>query len=139
MHECYVHIKDGVIANPRVVKKAFTLKDGVYKVTIKHANKRSLQQNRYYFGVVVNMVQDGLTDLGHDISQEEVHEWLKSKFNYTEIVNESTGEYERIPRSTTALSKLDFCEYIEKIQRFASEFLNIVIPNPGEQVLIDYE
>jgi hypothetical protein len=55
------------------------------------------------------------------------------------VINKSTGQYEQVPISTTKLTRTEFCEYIEKIQRFAAEFLNVVIADPGQQVeLYDY-
>lgn len=134
MKEFFIYINDSVITNTDAVKKAFALKDGKYKVTIKRANKRSLLQNGYYWAAVLPAVTGGLRDMGHDLSQEEVHSWLKLKFNYEEVVNKATGEFERIPKSTTRLNTLEFSEeYLEKIIQFAAEFLNVVIPPPGRQ------
>lgn len=140
MTNAFFAIRAGELIHKSAIKKAFDgLKDGAYELTITRKSKRSLPQNRYYFGVCVNMVKEALHDLGHDISLEETHEWMKSKFNYTEIVNTNTGEVERVPRSTTELSKEDFGAYIEKIQQFAAEFLNIIIPDAGTQMTLDYE
>lgn len=135
MTETFIYIdSNGTITNPAALRKAFNLKPGKYKVTIKRAGKRTLSQNGYYWAAVLPAVCDGLKDLGHDLSIMEVHEWLKGKFNYQEVVNKSTGEYERIPVSTTRLTTLEFSEeYLEKIIQFAAEFLNVVIPPPGKQ------
>lgn len=132
-------IRDGDVVQKSSIKKAFDLADGVYELEIKKRNKRSLQQNRYYFGVCVKMIQEELTQRGNDVSLQEVHDWLRSKFNYKEIVNYETGEYERVPKSTTELNKEDFGTYIERIQQFAAEFLGINIPDPGEQMMLQYE
>lgn len=132
-----VHIKNGQIENPAAVRKTFLeLKDGRYLFEISNYNKRSNQQNRYYFGIVVPMIQKGVNDMGNEFTQEEIHDWLKHKFNYKEIVNEDTGEFEQIPESTTRLTKDEFSNYIEAIQIFAAEFLNITIPDPGQQLKI---
>ncbi len=111
-----------------------SLQSGRYKVTIEKKDKRSNQQNRYYFGQVVALVQKGIKDLGHDLTKEETHEFLKAKFNYKELVNEETGEVLSLPISTTRLNKTDFGEYISKIQQFAAEFLGIIIPDPNHQL-----
>lgn len=135
----YFHVKHGMVSNTLAIEKAFSeLKEGSYEMKILRRNKRSIPQNRYYWGVCVRLVHEGLKHLGHEISLEETHDFLKAKFNYTEIVNEATGEVERIPRSTSDLNKTDFGNYIEKIQQFGAEFLNINIPNPGEQTVFDY-
>ena len=114
-----------------------SLPDGRYRVVIERANKRSGQQNRYYWGLVIPMLTEAFKDLGHELSQEETHEFLKAKFNSKQIHNEDTGEAIDLPLSTTRLSKFDFSEYIEKIQRFAAEFLNVVIPDPNTQLQFD--
>jgi hypothetical protein len=140
MNSVYFHMRHGMLSNALSIRKAFEdLKEGAYELRIIRRNKRSIPQNRFYWGVCVRLVHDGLKDLGHDISLEETHDFLKAKFNYTEIVNEATGEVERIPRSTTEMNKSDFAVYVEKIQQFAAEFLNVQIPNPGEQLAIEYE
>lgn len=132
-------IQSGELVNKAIVKKAFDLKDGVYELEIKKRDKRSLQQNRYYFGVCIKMIRDELYERGNDVSIQETHEWINSKFNYLEVINEETGEVERIPQSTTKLNKEGFGLYIEKVQRFGAEFLSITIPDPGEQMMLNYE
>jgi hypothetical protein len=125
---------NGRVTNPQVIQH---LPDGYYEISKK--NKRSLQQNKYYWSCVVAMIHEGLRDMGNDVSLQETHEFLKHRFNSKEIVNTLIGEVHSVPMSTTALNKEDFAAYIEKIQQFAAEYLNINIPNPGEQVAFEYE
>lgn len=99
--------------------------------------KRSLMQNAYYHKVVVGAVKKRLIELGHPVSHEEAHEFLKGRFLYTELYDEKTGEVIRIPRSTAGLSKMEFSDYIADIQRFAAETLDIVIGDPNEQLRIE--
>lgn len=134
-----LHKESGEIANKKAVRELFDqLKDGKYLIEITDKNKRSNPQNAYYWAAVIPLVQQGIKDLGTEVTKEETHEFLKSKFNFLEIVNTETAQCERIPRSTTALSKSEFSEYVAKIQQFAAEFLNTVIPDPG-QVLELYQ
>jgi hypothetical protein len=133
--EAYISIEDGTVSNKRTMRNLFLgLPDGRYEIRIESKNHRTLSQNRYYFGVVVPLVKEGLIELGHEVSMEETHDFLRSKFNYLEIVDENTGQVERIPKSTTGLTKQGFSNYIERIQQFAAEFLNIVIPEAGKQL-----
>lgn len=136
-----IHLKDGDIVNKKAIRDLFAaLKDGKYLIEINDHNKRSNPQNRFYFGLVIPMVKQGIKDMGTELTSEETHEFLKSKFNYSELVNDQTGQVELIPRSTTGLNKNDFSEYIQDIQQFATEFLNIVIPDPGQQVeMFEYD
>jgi hypothetical protein len=139
MIDTFFYIANGLVTNKDAIKKAFTLSDGKYRLRISRAGKRSILQNGYYWGAVIPAIQDGLKDLGHELDKEEIHDWLKGKFNYTEVINKSTGQYEQVPISTTKLTRTEFCEYIEKIQRFAAEFLNVVIPDPGQSAeIFDY-
>lgn len=104
------------------------------KLTLKETSKRSTQQNSYYWGVVIELIHAELTSLGNEVDVQGVHEWLLMKFNYKEMVNESTGEVERIPQRSKTLSKSEFFDYVEKVRKFAAEFLNLYIPDPYEQL-----
>jgi hypothetical protein len=116
-----------------------SLKEGYYTVELKPRKKqRSIFQNAYYWGVVVPLVCDGLRDMGNDVQVEETHEFLKGRFCFTEVVCESTGEVLKVPKSTANLSTVDFMAYLSEIQRFASEYLGVVIPEPNEQVSIQF-
>lgn len=134
-HWTILHIRDGEIVNKKAVKVLFdALKDGKYLIEINDHNKRSSPQNRYYWGLVVPMVKRGLYEHGTEVTEQEVHEYFKAKFNVTAILNESTGEVDNVPLSTTRLNKEQFSDYIENIQRWAAEWLQMVIPDPGEQM-----
>lgn len=110
---------------------ANTFNDMDITLTIeKKKKKRSLSQNAYYFGVVCSLVKNGMNEFGSEYDIEETHEFLKSRFNLKEVVNTNTGEVTKIPFSTTKLNTIEFMTYIERIQRFASEELGIIIPDP---------
>jgi hypothetical protein len=105
------------------------------EIVLKKArSKRSDLQNRYYWGCVVEIVRQALKELGHRLDKDEVHYFLREKFNYKELVNESTGESLKLPSSTTTLTKTEFAEYIERIAQWSAEFLNVAIPEPNEQL-----
>lgn len=95
--------------------------------------KRSLLQNNYYHGVVVQEIRLGLLNVGYEMSTEEVHSFLKQKFNCIEI-SSAYGEVMEVPGSTTELTTIGFIEYIERIARWASEYLAVVIPLPNENL-----
>ncbi len=127
-------VSDGIlkISNRRFFDADLkTMPDGSVIVTIERkSRKRSNQQNAYYWGVIIPLCKRGFNDLGHDLNDEDTHTFLKSKFNALDIVFEDTGEVFPLGRSTTEMDTIDFMMYVEKIQQFAAEILNTIIPDP---------
>ena len=99
---------------------------------------RSNNQNRYYWSVVVKLCRAGLIDVGYRVSNEQTHDFLKSNFAVKELVNESTGEILTSIGSTTDMSTVDFMDYLDKISIWASEYLSVSIPEPEEQVELNF-
>ena len=93
----------------------------------KHKEKRSNDQNRYYFGVVIPILADYF---GHD-NPEDIHADLKLKFNPTKSKIEPS---KIIGGTTTSLSTVEFFSaedsYVERICRWAAEEYQIFIPPP---------
>lgn len=73
--------------------------------------KRTIQQNRYYWGVYLPLIarETGEQDL------DALHRLFSGKF-LSEGIKEVLGEKVRITKSTTSLSKNDFSEYITAIE-----------------------
>ena len=111
-----------------------------FQITIEKKKKsRSLNQNSYWWGVVIPMVREGLKELGMKLSKEETHELLKAKFLQKEIINENTGEIFKYVAGSSELTTSGFMDFIAEVQQFASEYLSINIPAPNEQVNIEFE
>ena len=85
---------------------------------------RSLQQNSYYWGVVVNLIAD---HCGYD--PDECHEALKLKF-LSPLTKDEYGLV-RIG-STTKLSTEEFAEYLNRVVRWAAQYLQVFIPDPSQ-------
>jgi hypothetical protein len=132
-------IKDGSVLNQYSIMKALELPDGNYQMEIKKKGRRSIPLNNYYWGGVVEQQREGFKSIGYDWSKEQVHEFNKAEFNYTEIINPATGEIKRAPRTTTDLSNSEFKEFIERIKIFSAEWLNTYILDPNQQTAIAYE
>lgn len=83
-------------------------------------SQRTLAQNRYYFGVCVQILAE---HFGYETT--EMHEALKFKFL-------RTHEEEALPsvRSTTTLNTKEFIDYIDRIQRWAATEHDLFIPDP---------
>lgn len=117
--------------------RAFENKEVVLSIQ-KVKKVRTEPQNAYYWGIIIPLVKDGLKNtMGEIYSKDEVHEFLKSRFNVIEKVNESTGEVMNFPKSTTANSTTEQEEYHEKIRIFAFEWLGITIPLPNEDLTLE--
>ena len=89
----------------------------------KWKENRSRKQNNYYWGVVVMMISEHT-----GFETEETHEVLKRKF--LRYIKEYKGKRYWFTRSTVDLKTDEFVEYIDKIRRFASQELGVVIPDP---------
>ncbi len=85
----------------------------------KERHVRSLNQNKYYWGVIIEILSN---NFGYD--KEEMHEALKFKFlKKHEDTNLVTVG------STARLSTAEFTEYIDEIMRWSSTEYQIVIPS----------
>jgi len=122
-------LREWGLMNPN---KQFTITIG------KKGSKRSTQANRYYWGVVIAEVRLGFLNIGYEITAEQTHEFCKERFNSISIENKQ-GVMIDVPGSTTQMTKTQFSEYIEKIARFASEFLSITIPSANESLEMKFE
>jgi hypothetical protein len=121
--------------------KSFNDKDVVITFT-KPKKNRSNNQNRYYWGLVLPLIQNGLLDATGELrSYDNIHyKILLPLFAPTnEIINKDTGEciVERLTSSD--LTTTQFCEYILEIQKWAAEFLGIDIPSPNEENLLNFD
>jgi len=105
------------------------------KLTIERQyNKRSLSQNAYWHGVVVNAVKEGLAAKGFVFTAKETHELLRLKFAVAEKVNESTGEVIQYLKSTSEMTVGEFMDFMAEVSEWAYTEYGITIPQPGEQL-----
>jgi hypothetical protein len=109
-------------------------------LTIQKARKsRTNPQNSFYWGVVLQLVQQGLKDAtGEFRSVENIHYniLLKMFAPENEIVNIETGECITEKITSSEMTTTQFSEYIMEIQKWSAEFLGINIPNPNEEITL---
>lgn len=90
---------------------------------------RSLEANSYYFGCVLKLLSE---HTGYTV--DELHEWAKARFIPKHVaLCDQNGEVRDdivVGGTTTKLDKVQFYEYIEQIRQFASETLDVNIPDP---------
>lgn len=136
MVEVIVHKGSNTILNMADFRAAFDqMKDGKIHIAMKDYRKRSIPQNAYYWCVVVPMVRKALYDTGWDDIQtnDDAHEVLKRQFIRKKLVNKETGEVVIIAGKSSLLTIPEFNDYIERICKWAAEYLSIVIPSPNQQ------
>ena len=93
------------------------------------AETRTLKQNAYIWSGVYPSIVNFMRDHhGIDYSSDAIHETLKQLFLPFRVEQMARREI-KIYRSTTKLTKAEFCEYVEHIMRWASEF-GCVIDGP---------
>jgi len=108
-------------------KRALSCLAGRVLITVEYVKgKRSTRQNAYLWGVCYKLIAE---HTGY--STEEIHEIAKLKFNLKKIDLPNEEHYE-IGGSTTEMDIQQFSTYTEDIRRWASEFLHVVIPEPGQ-------
>ncbi len=105
------------------------LRGEVEIVARKKRATRSLSQNSWYWGVIVEAISE---HTGY--TPDEVHEFLKAKFIPKRLTfADGNGEIKDdlvIGGTTTKLNKLEFGEFCETVRRWAAQELDIVIPDP---------
>jgi RNA-binding protein YhbY len=112
------------------------LQDGDYEIEIKkYYKQRSLNQNAYYWSVVVQIVYEGLRDAGFDEirNPEDAHNVLKEMF-FKKIIHSDQKDNLAMVMSTTQFSTSEFEEKMDSIRQWAFEYLGIKIPLPNEQL-----
>jgi len=90
----------------------------------KPAKKRSGQENRYYWGVVIKILSEYT-----GYSDDEMHDALRMMF----LIDRS-GKLP-ILRSTASLTVAEFEDYMSKVRAWASMELSCYVPEPNE---VDY-
>ena len=123
-----------MIALSKNIKKMDIATDKTYFVSIKEEKPiRSLNQNRYYWGVVLKVLA-----LEFGYSAEEMHEISKQQFNQEH--RWLKWQREGIPQareysfggSTKELDTAEFSEYVDLIRGWAASEFQINIPDPNE-------
>lgn len=108
----------------------------------KPKKSRSNNQNAYYWGVVLSIVQTGLLDATGELRNvNDIHYniLLPMFAPINDIVNKYTGEVINERITSSAMTTTQFMEYILEIQKWAAEFLCIDIPSPNETTTLNFD
>lgn len=94
--------------------------------------RRSLKQNRFYFGVILPLAAEFMRDLGNDMDDEEAHNWLKEHVGkLVKNVESPSGVRTRTIRSSRDLTTAEWEDYMQRIRAWAAEF-DLMLPLPNE-------
>lgn len=125
----YGELYDGKMTwyDPEGLKKyLLSLGDLEVQVLVEKKKKwRSDNQNRYYWGVVIDILG---SELGYN--PEEMHEALKWQFLRVE-----GGKIPTV-KSTASLSTVEFEDYMGQIRTWASIEFGVYIPEPNEAPVV---
>jgi len=115
-----------------VIQYINRLPDKAYDVKIvNRKKKRTLNQNSLYW-LWINCISD---ETGND--PKELHEYFSDKYLPKETI-EIFGIAKSRPISTTKLNTVQFTNYMENIEVFASSELGIVLPQPEDLYFTDF-
>ena len=105
-------VKDNLI-KVEVAKPRFKVGDNVHIVK---GSTRTLSQNNFYWTYLTYVIENGAKEYGH-YSVEGLHQSLKAYFLAEKKLTK--GEWKELENATTTdLSKLEFSEYMDKIDHF---------------------
>lgn len=97
--------------------------------------RRSGNQNRYYWGVVIPPIVQVFREAGNSVDAEDVHSYLKEHVGkLSQVLVTPDGEVLRSLGSTAKLSTMEMETYLEKVRCWAAETLGIEIGLPNETI-----
>lgn len=102
------------------------------RITVEpYKKKRSLSQNALYW-MWIDLIKKHISDVtGQVYSNADIHEMLRDLFlpKKTIIFRKKTLV---VPTSTTELSVADFTVYLEDIDQYCADRLNLQLPHPED-------
>ncbi|MCR4307535.1 MAG: hypothetical protein NUV80_03170 [Candidatus Berkelbacteria bacterium] len=100
-----------------------TLEGQAVEIVVRKKRKqRSIPQNKFYWGIIVEMLSDFT-----GYNREEMHEALKQKFLGAEPDAHGLVKI----KSTTVLTTDEFVNYTNRVVMWAAQSLGVYIPPPG--------
>lgn len=105
-----------------------------------YSPKRSLEQNsllHIWLTILAEEIGIELEEMKHLLKEKFLREPLKDKHG-NEICDEN-GELQFKIRDTSSLSKSEMSTFMDKVFQWSSSFLNVHLPQPLEQVPLNFE
>ena len=114
----------------RAVNAVLSVPDG-HILTIQPPKRTNPQNNLYWKWIDIIRLHI-LDSTGKAFSSDEVHEFFKGKFLPSREV-EIGGEVRSCKGSTAVLNTKDMAEYMDRIDNFCVESLQLYLPYPGDE------
>jgi hypothetical protein len=96
--------------------------------------KRSLNQNAYYWSVVIPAIRKMLEEYGNEVDDEETHSFLKEHVGkLTGSVVDSVGRRVAVTKSSASLTTAEFESYLLRVTAWAAQE-GVIIPAPNEHL-----
>ena len=132
------NVKNGkLVQNRNLIQNAIaSFEDTNINITIeRRSKKRSVQQNAFYWGVWIPIIQQAINDTwGEFYPPDEVHNVLKALCNYEERPNPATGEIQRVPMSSTKLTTYEWeKEFKQQVRQMCMDNFNLDLPEPDNE------
>lgn len=118
-----------VFADPVAWRAAVAKHEGrdVWVTVVRQQHARTMEQNRYYWGVVVDSIAGYIGE-----GREETHELLKAQFLPGREIELLDGKRLKMAGTTRVLSIEEFTGYIERVRVWSAQFLGLSIPDAGQ-------
>ena len=119
-----------VLSDPTAWRAAVARQEGrdVWVTVVRQQHARTMQANRYYWGVVVETIAAYIGE-----TREDTHALLKAKFLPQRSIETLEGKIlDGVPATTRNLSVEGFSEYVERVKVWAAQFLGLAIPEAGQ-------
>jgi hypothetical protein len=134
-------IKIDANGRPRIVEKKYwegwcvENADKQCDIVVKPLGRKSDPLRRYYFGVVVELYRGAFRNLGHNLTKDETHEFIKTLCpSMTSEIVLPTGEVKTryLSIADKSFTNTHFLAYIEELKQWAAEELDLIIPDPND-------
>jgi hypothetical protein len=105
------------------------------EVKIKPISRKSDPLRRYYFGVVVELYRQAFRNIGHNLTKDDTHEFIKTLCpSMTSEIVLPTGEVKTryLSIADKSFTNTAFLTYIEELKQWAAEELDLIIPDPND-------
>lgn len=101
----------------------------------RHKSKRTLSQNSLHWKRL-DIIRLHIADsTGQIFSAEELHDFFKRRFLPVRLV-EIAGEAEKVTPTTTELDTKQMTDFMDQIDRYCIDRLNLYLPVPGMEEAI---